>query len=107
MKKKRMTLLMLCLTMLLPLSVGGQRSACAAEAAAEEKSSDLSEEEAWKQEPAYGQKLYYSNEQGSVCALDLQSGRSEVIGLNTIPTDEINGRLLIYADDSYELWDDE
>ena len=65
MKKKRMTLLMLCLTMLLPLSVGGQRSACAAEAAAEEKSSDLSEEEAWKQEPAYGQKLYYMI--GSAC----------------------------------------
>lgn len=52
-----------------------------------------------------GQKLYYGDEHGSVCALDLQSGRSEVIeGLNTIPTDEINGRLLIYTDDSYELW---
>ena len=52
-----------------------------------------------------GQKLYYGDEHGSVCALDLQSGRSEVIeGLNVIPTDEINGRLLIYTDDSYELW---
>lgn len=52
-----------------------------------------------------GQKLYYGDEHGSVCALDLQSGRSDVIeGLNTIPTDEINGRLLIYTDDSYELW---
>ena len=55
-----------------------------------------------------GQKLYYGNEQGGVCALDLQSGKSEVIeGLSVIPTDEINGRLLIYADDSYELWGDE
>jgi len=55
-----------------------------------------------------GQKLYYGNEQGGVCAFDFQTGKSEVIeGLSVIPTDEINGRLLIYADDSYELWDDE
>ena len=55
-----------------------------------------------------GNSLYYCDEQGSVCVLELQSGRSETVkGLSVIPTDEINGRLLIYTDNGYELWGDE
>lgn len=55
-----------------------------------------------------GNSLYYCDEQGNVCVLELQSGRSETVkGLSVIPTDEINGRLLIYTDDGYEFWGDE
>ena len=54
------------------------------------------------------QRLYYSDEQNRICVLDLQSGSTDVIeGLSVIPTDVIDGRLLVYTDDSFELWSSE
>ena len=77
MKKNNWIALMLCLVMVLALAACGQQgapaqqSSTAAETKAEEKSAELSEEEAWKLEPAYGQKLYYYTGMSCTSAVNL------------------------------------